>query len=74
MNIKLFSDTKILADHQPLPVLLAAADLARDLKKTCLLSSDEGRRRGKPGYAAGYALRKAGRRRNATGFMWRGSG
>lgn len=58
MNIKLFSDTKILADHQPLPVLLAAADLARDLKKTCLLSSDEGKRRGEAGICGGICLKE----------------
>lgn len=41
MKIRLFSDTKILAADQPQPVLLAAADLARDLKKTCRLSAEE---------------------------------
>ncbi len=46
MKMKIFSDTLILAVNQPLPVLLAAADLARDLKKTCMLSTDKGRERG----------------------------
>lgn len=44
MKLRLCSDTKILAANQPLPVLLAAADLARDLKKTCRLSTEEGRK------------------------------
>ena len=58
MCIKLFSDTKILAADQPLSVLLAAADLARDLKKACSLSAKEGERQGETGICKGIRLRK----------------
>lgn len=56
--MKLFSDTKILADGQPLSVILAAADLARDLKKACCLSSREGEGQGEKGICKGIRLRK----------------
>lgn len=56
--MKLFSDTKILADGQPLSVILAAADLARDLKKACCLSSREGEGQGEKGICKDIRLRK----------------
>lgn len=58
MSIKLFSDTKILAQDQPLSVLLAAADLARDLKKACCLTTEEGKRQGETGICEHIRLQK----------------
>lgn len=57
MDIKLFSDTRILASDQPLPVLSAAADLARDLRKCCFMTTAEGKEKGEEGICAGIRVR-----------------
>ena len=71
MNMKLFSDTKILADGQPLSVILAAADLARDLKRPAAFHPGKERGRGRRESARASACERETKNRNATVSLWR---